>query len=152
MEALVWFAAAACTDGLDGCLARRFGWQTAAGAYLDPFADKILLSGVFIGLAMIGETPLWFVGLVFGRDLLILLFVAFALAFTSVRKFPPSFWGKLSTLLQASAGTVMLARAALPSPPLEWAAAPLLWAAAAGTVWSGVHYGWRGYCILRQPH
>lgn len=148
-EALAIFAGAACTDGLDGYLARRFDWATGVGAYLDPIADKVLLSGVFIGLAMVRETPLWFVGLVFGRDLLILLFAFFALSFTSVKKFPPTFWGKASTCLQALAGVVFLARAAMPLAPLHWAAAPLLWATAAATVWSGMHYGWRGYRMLR---
>ena len=106
-------------------------------------------TGVFIGLAIVRETPLWFVGLVFGRDLLILLFAFFALCFTSVRKFPPTFWGKVSTCLQALAATVFLARAAMPFAPLHWAAAALLWTAAAATAWSGVNYGWRGYRMLR---
>ena len=56
---LAMFAFAAATDGLDGSLAKRFGWTSELGKILDPLADKILLVGVFITLAALGVVPLW---------------------------------------------------------------------------------------------
>lgn len=56
---LAMFAFAAATDGLDGFLAKRFGWTSELGKVLDPLADKILLVGVFITLAALGVVPLW---------------------------------------------------------------------------------------------
>ena len=70
--ALALFACAALTDGIDGFLARRFGWMTEAGAVLDPIADKILLSGVYLAMVAAATIPWWLVALIFGRDILIL--------------------------------------------------------------------------------
>src|SRR5215831_401708 len=95
LEAFVLLIIAGLTDVIDGGLARHFGWSTAAGAYLDPIADKVLLSTVYICLALHGAVPWWFVAVIFGRDLLILASSGAALAFTRMRKFAPSIWGKL---------------------------------------------------------
>ncbi len=138
--ALAVFSAAAVTDGLDGALARRFGSITAVGVYLDPIADKALLSGAFIALALSGKMPVWFVVLAFGRDLLILTGAAALMAFTGRRRFLPSFWGKLSTLLQSLYAVVVLVSAAFPWPVFQWSTVAVLWPAAAATIWSGVHY------------
>ena len=65
------FAAAGATDALDGYLAKRFGWTTKLGAYLDPLADKLLLVSIYIVLGLAGHLPLWLVIAVVSRDLLI---------------------------------------------------------------------------------
>lgn len=65
------FAAAAFSDGLDGFLAKRFGWATELGKFLDPLADKLLLVTVFITLAVIGHTPVWLAVIVVTRDVVI---------------------------------------------------------------------------------
>jgi len=150
LQALVLFCIAGFTDIIDGGLARRFGWSTTAGAYLDPIADKVLLSTVFICLALWNALPWWFVAVVFGRDVLILTFSAAALAFTRLRKFPPTIWGKLSTFLQILTAVVWMIVDALPSFTLDSAAQLLTWAATAATVWSGAHYGWRAVHLLRS--
>src|ERR1017187_2803472 len=92
--ALAIFAVAAATDVIDGYLARQFGAATAAGAFLDPIADKLLLTGVYIALALAGSVPWWLVGVIFARDLFILASAAVALLATKLRAFPPSVWGK----------------------------------------------------------
>src|SRR5689334_2751866 len=71
--ALSLFALAAVTDVIDGALARHFDLISQAGAYLDPIADKMLLSGVYLALAAAGSVPWWLVGVIFGRDLYLLL-------------------------------------------------------------------------------
>jgi len=105
------FGAAALTDLLDGAVARRFGGESRIGLYLDPIADKILLSSVYIGLAAGGAVPVWVVAVIFGRDLWIVLLSGAALRFTEFRRLEPSVWGKASTFLQVmTAVGVMAAR------------------------------------------
>jgi cardiolipin synthase len=91
------------TDGLDGFLARKLNAYSRLGAYLDPIADKVLLSGSFLTLALDGAIAKWLAILVLGRDAVILLFAAGALLLSkSLREFPPSWWGKASTVAQIS--------------------------------------------------
>src|SRR5262245_8212907 len=94
--ALELFAVAALTDILDGAAARRFGSESRVGAYLDPIADKVLMSGVFLAFAIARIVPWWLVAIIFGRDVLILIGAVLFLAFTSIRNMPPTVWGKLS--------------------------------------------------------
>jgi cardiolipin synthase (CMP-forming) len=67
------FAVAAASDGVDGFLAKRFGWQTELGGLLDPIADKLLLATVFVLLALLGSVPTWLMAAVLVRDGIILL-------------------------------------------------------------------------------
>ncbi len=140
--ALALFAGAALTDLLDGAVARRFRLATPAGAWLDPVADKCLLSGVFLALAGAGTVPWWLVVIIFGRDFYILAGAATVMLLTSVRRFPPSIWGKVSTFVQivtavaCMAGNVGQARV-------------MLWPCAAFTIWSGIHYTWRTIQVAR---
>ncbi len=139
--ALGWIAGF--TDFLDGFLARRFGWQSRLGAALDAVSDKVLLSSVYLALAITSHIPLWFALLVFGRDIFILLIGAIGLAFTPIRDFPPSWFGKLSTNLQLlTAGAVMYG--------FEPLIRPMIWAAAALTALSGAHYFFLGLSKLRE--
>jgi len=140
--ALALFAAASATDVLDGAAARRFGQETPAGAYLDPIADKGLLSGVFLALAVSRAVPWWLVAAIFGRDLCILLGAA-VLWLLSERSFPPSVWGKISTFVQVATALAWMARAAFPSSLTMRFASAMLWPCAVCTIWSGMHYAWR---------
>ncbi len=98
--ALMLFALASLSDGVDGFLARRFSWTSRFGAILDPIADKLLLVSTFMLLAYTGFLPVWLGVVVIGRDLIIfagaisyhILFGEYELA--------PTLLGKLSTLLQ----------------------------------------------------
>lgn len=144
--AIVLLFIAGFTDVIDGFLARRFKAATPAGAYFDPIADKILLSVIYISLGLAGAIAWWMVAIVFGRDVLILAMAAYGLLFTRLRKFPPSVWGKISTLLQiAAALTVMGARAGIPAP-----VSLALYLMLFGTIVSGLHYMWRGVVMLRE--
>jgi cardiolipin synthase len=147
--ALCLLAIAAATDVIDGYLARHFGAATAAGAFLDPIADKLLLTGVYLALALAGSVPWWLVGVIFARDLFILASAAVALLATKLRAFPPSVWGKASTFLQILTAVTFLGRDAFGSPLLAALSAALIWPTLALTVWSGIHYGWRGARLLR---
>ncbi|MDE3196073.1 MAG: CDP-alcohol phosphatidyltransferase family protein [Acidobacteriota bacterium] len=103
------FGGAAITDMLDGAVARRFGGESKIGAYLDPLADKILLSAIYIGLAAGRAVPVWLVVVIFGRDLWILLLSVTALKFTKFRDLNPSVWGKASTFLQVMTAIALMA-------------------------------------------
>ncbi len=146
-RALVILAVAGATDALDGLAARSLHAYSRLGAYLDPIADKLLLSGSYVALGLHGTVPMWMLWLVLGRDLLILILVAIALLFTSRREFPPSLWGKISTFCQILAAVVALLSGAFP----DWRLRPtlLLWIAAAATAWSGLDYLWQGVGVWR---
>ena len=88
------------TDVADGYLARRLQAASRLGAYLDPIADKILLSGTFLVLALTGAIETWLAAVVLGRDVLILAAAGVLYLTTKRRNFPPSRWGKASTLVQ----------------------------------------------------
>jgi cardiolipin synthase len=147
--ALALFACASLTDGLDGLLARRFGQITPVGAYLDPIADKVLLSGVYLSLALAGSVPWWLVMVIFGRDLFLLASSGIALLFTGYRQFRPSVWGKASTFAQIACAIAWMTRNAVDSPGIHALAEALIWPTAALTVWSGLHYSWRGFRFVR---
>lgn len=147
--ALVLFFLAAVTDVLDGLAARRLDQRTPSGAYFDPIADKCLMSGVFLALAAAGLAPWWFVGIVLGRDVYILLGALIFLAFTRVRKFPPSMWGKASTFVQIVTVVTWLVRDAFSRPWLNTASEIALWLCTLATVWSGLHYTWRAVPMAR---
>lgn len=149
-EALVLFALAAVTDILDGTTARRFGVTSQFGAYLDPIADKVLLSGVFVALAGGGYVPWWLVGIILGRDLYLVIAAGLLFWFKRQRKFPPSRWGKASTFVQVLTAVLWMAQNMLDRPPLGFLSFAMLWPCAAFTVWSGVHYTWRGLQLVRM--
>ena len=145
-RAIVLLFAAGFTDVMDGYLARRFKISTRIGAYFDPIADKILLGAIYISLGLAGAIPWWMVGIVFGRDMLILAMAAYGLLFTQLRKFPPSVWGKISTFLQIGAALVVMGARAGIAAPVTLA----LYLMVFGTIVSGIHYVWRALVLLRQ--
>jgi cardiolipin synthase (CMP-forming) len=148
-RAIILLFAAGFTDVIDGFLARRLQVSTRVGAYFDPIADKILLSVIYVSLGVAGALPWWMVAVVFGRDVLILAMAGYGLLFTSLRKFPPSVWGKISTFFQIAAALVVMgARAAIPAPVTLALSLMIV-----GTVVSGLHYVWTGMRMLRKtPH
>jgi cardiolipin synthase len=147
--ALALFAVAAATDVLDGAAARQLGLTTQTGAYFDPIADKCLLSGVFVALAAARMVPWWLAVVVLGRDLYILLGALTVRFSIGVTKFPPSVWGKISTFVQILTVLVWMGRDAFPNLALNAIASVLVWLCVAITVWSGLHYTWRGVQFAR---
>jgi cardiolipin synthase (CMP-forming) len=148
--ALALFALAATTDILDGAAARRFGSITPAGAYLDPIADKCLLSGTFLALAAAHFLPWWLVALIFGRDVFILAGAVIVMRLTPQRRFPPSAWGKASTFIQIWTVGFALGRAVFGGALIDTVASGLIWPCALLTVFSGLHYASQGFRVLRR--
>jgi len=150
--ALALTLVAGLTDGVDGFLARRYGWTSRLGAWLDPLADKALLVTLFLTLGRVGAVPWWLVVLVLARDVIILLMVGAAFAWTAIRDFPPSIWGKLSTLVQVGACVgVLFIRSTL----FHWPPAVHVFLVAAttlATIWSGIDYVRLGVIRWRREH
>jgi cardiolipin synthase len=138
--ALVVFAAAGLSDGLDGFIARRWGFTSDIGAWLDPIADKLLMLLSLSALCLVQVTPLWLVGLVVARDVAIVLgwllakFLAYPVA-TS-----PLFVGKVSTVIQLLyvLSALVLLAFDIEASQLEQAAA---WICAVATIASAAAYG-----------
>jgi cardiolipin synthase (CMP-forming) len=101
--ALILFVLAGLSDGLDGLLARTLKQQTLLGQYLDPIADKFLLSTMFMVLAILHKIPWKYTVLVFSRDISILSASAVLYAIAGLRDFRPSIFGKANTLAQVAA-------------------------------------------------
>jgi cardiolipin synthase len=108
-QAAFWlFLAAALSDALDGFIAKRFNAKTNLGSYLDPLADKVLLDGIYVALAMGQWLPAWLVALVLGRDLLIVAGVALIRRRHATFRPKPLLIGKINTFAQ-----ILLAACAL---------------------------------------
>jgi cardiolipin synthase len=101
--ALIVFVIAGFSDGLDGLLARRLHQQTMLGQYLDPIADKLLLSTMFLVLSILHKVPWEYTVVVFSRDISILAASAVLFAIAGLRNFSPSIFGKANTFSQVSA-------------------------------------------------
>lgn len=147
--ALVVFAAAALTDLLDGYIARRRGSQSRLGAFLDPMADKLLLTASFVTLTYLKVLPFWIAAVVISRDV-ILVVGALLIYMLGGRIHPQPTWaGKAATFFQIL--TVLLGLLSryfrLPFGP-----APVLWLAAAFTVVSGLQYIVQGMRFLNAAH
>jgi cardiolipin synthase len=128
------------TDGLDGLLARSLNQKTALGAFLDPIADKLLLSSSFVVLALGGEIRWWLTILVLGRDVLILTTASVILVAVGYRPFPPSMYGKITTTLQILLVFAVLMVEVFHGPALLFAKEVLVYLTAGFTVFSGFHY------------
>lgn len=131
------------TDALDGLAARWLDARTPLGSYLDPIADKVLLVGVFLALGSIGLLPVWLVGLVVGRDLVITIGVGVLyLAERTVHTVSPTFSSKLNTVLQIILAAAILSIHGFDLHP-EPIIAILVWCVAATTIGSGLGYAIR---------
>lgn len=135
------FLLAGVSDALDGFVARRFNQASRLGAFLDPFADKLLILATAVPLACVGRLPWWLVLLILARDAVI---VAGALAYrllTGRLEMAPTFLSKLNTALQIGLVLAVVGNAAGWLAAEEWLPLAFLLLAAA-TAGSGIQYVW----------
>ncbi len=140
IEAAFWlFLAAGLSDAIDGFIAKRLNARTTFGAYLDPVADKVLLTGVYLALATQGLLAFWLVALVVSRDVLIVVGVVLMHRRNALFRARPLLIGKANTLAQIVLVVLALADA---SGLFELGAAVLAFTyiVAATTVLSGLAY------------
>src|SRR5262249_54186570 len=121
-------------------LARRLHQQTLLGQYLDPIADKLLLSTMFIVLSAMHKIPWRYTVVVFSRDISILAASAVLYTIAGLRDFSPSIFGKANTSAQVGAIFFVMLFEVEPYRGVWIARTMFLWATFAFTVISGVHY------------
>lgn len=147
--ALLVLVCAALTDAVDGLLARRLNQKSALGAYLDPIADKLLLSSSFVVLAMEKKIPWWLMILVLSRDLLMLVVAAVILLIQGYRPFPPSLLGKSTTFFEIALVFFTVLAAAYANERVGLLAHYLGYTVAALVITSGFHYS---VVVARRLH
>jgi cardiolipin synthase len=123
--ALAIFVIGGLTDAFDGLIARLYRQKTDLGAFLDPIADKLLLTAAFLVLAMpdrpslfpefmlINRIPVRLVILTISRDVLIVLIALVMHLASSTRRFPPTFLSKVNTGVQIVTVALVLLYATL---------------------------------------
>lgn len=120
--ALVVFAIAGISDGIDGFIARRMKQQSELGTIIDPIADKLLMTTAFVMLTIPGllepgrhlPVPFWVTAAVIGRDIVIITVAMSIIMMTGFRGFRPSWLGKASTFVQVAAVILILVAAVFP--------------------------------------
>lgn len=146
--AFVVFCLASLTDLLDGYIARSRGQKTRLGAFLDPVADKLLLTSAFVTLTYLRVIPFWITVVVVSRDLILTVGVLVIHISGGTVHPAPTWLGKASTVLQIA--TVLAAMLffyfRLPVVPKAFA-----WAAAVLTVASGLQYLVQGLKQINPP-
>jgi cardiolipin synthase (CMP-forming) len=146
--AVLTFAIAGITDGLDGLIARLTHQRTELGAYLDPIADKLLLFAGFISLAIIEVIPSWLVVIVITRDVIILMgfLVMFLTGYHP--KINPSFLSKTTTTFQIV--TILFVLMAWYFPAFKHLSMVAVYGTAIITILSGIQYVYIGTRILNE--
>jgi CDP-diacylglycerol---glycerol-3-phosphate 3-phosphatidyltransferase len=134
------FLLAGATDFLDGFLARRHRLVTRLGKFMDPVADKLLVSAALIMLIPLGRVPAWMAFLIVGRELAVTGLRG--LAATEGIILAPDRWGKAKTLLQMAALTALILHYPCAGVDFHELGMVLLWLALIATVISGVSYFW----------
>jgi cardiolipin synthase len=109
MLAFYAFVLAGVSDAIDGFLAKRFGWESELGAYLDPLADKLLIVSIFVALGVGGFLPSWLVIAVVTRDLLIVTGVVLAWLLGNPLTIKPIGVSKANTAAQIVLAATVLA-------------------------------------------
>jgi cardiolipin synthase len=138
--ALAILIVAGFTDALDGFLARGLNQKTPLGAYLDPIADKLLMSSSYVVLALHDKIQWWVVILVLGRDVLLLVAAAVILITVGYRPFPPSLYGKATTFFEILLIVLVLLLAIRGNHALWIARQVCSYLVAAFVIVSGFHY------------
>jgi len=134
------------TDALDGTIARAANQRTRLGMYLDPLADKLLLTSGFVTLSVLHLVPLWVVILVVSRDVILLAGTLLAQLTESDLDIAPTLLGKCTTVAQL---IYLLVSVVVLSRQMEGhLVEPLMYMMVALTIGSGAHYLYRGFSRL----
>lgn len=138
--ALVLLVLAGLSDALDGWLARILDQRTLLGQYLDPIADKLLLSSLFLVLSIAHKIPWKYTVLVLSRDICILLTCMALYATVGFRDFRPSIFGKINTVCQICAVFFVVLVEVVKIPATMALKNGFLYATFGFTLLSGIHY------------
>ncbi len=148
--ALTVFISASLTDSLDGLIARWTNQRTRLGTYLDPLADKLLLTASFLALALLKFVPIWTAVIVVSRDLILILGALILHLTQAPQEMSPTFLGKSTTVVQLIYVTLILWMAVVQGNTVHLF--PILMLMIALTIISGLHYIYRGIRNLNIEH
>jgi cardiolipin synthase (CMP-forming) len=146
--AFIVFAAACLTDSLDGLIARITNQRTRLGTYLDPMADKLLLTASFLTLAILQVIPVWSAVIVVSRDVILILGALILHLTQTYQEISPTFLGKSTTVVQLFYVSLVLLAPVIRESPLSLF--PLLVVTVGLTIVSGLHYIYRGIRYLNS--
>jgi cardiolipin synthase (CMP-forming) len=149
-HALIVFIIAGISDGLDGLIARYFNQRTVLGEYLDPIADKLLVSSAFISMAILKSIPNWLAVIVISRDFLIVIGVSLCALENIKIEMKPSLVSKYNTVFQLLTITLSLLHYSYANLIKIEYINPIYWITAGFTVISGLHYTYKGLKILHE--
>ena len=149
--ALLVLVVAGLSDGIDGLLARSLNQRSALGAYLDPIADKLLLSSSFVLLAFKKQLAWWLTIIVLSRDVLILIVAVVILLVSGYRPFPPSIFGKLTTATEIILVFLVVLGAAYPQYHVALLNRILIVTITVLSIASGIHYSFTTARHLSGP-
>lgn len=150
--AFVVFMLAGISDAADGYLAKRYGWRTELGAYLDPIADKALLVAIYVALGLSGHLPVWLVIIVVSRDILIVGAVLLAWIMWRPVEVKPLAVSKINTFAQIALAGLVLAQLGL-GLGVGGLVSVLIWVTGGLTVLSACVYffGWLRHMMSYEP-
>lgn len=146
--ALIVFGVAGLTDALDGLIARIWDQRTRLGTYLDPLADKLLLTSSFVTFAAIQVVPVWSTIVVASRDVILMLGTTILYVVIGRMEVQPSWLGKGTTVIQLI--YILAVQISLVADRDPEDLFPLLVVVIVATVVSGLHYIYRGVRILND--
>jgi len=138
--ALALLVLAGLSDALDGWLARTLDQRTLLGQYLDPIADKLLLSSLFLVLSIAHKIPWKYTVLVLSRDVCIVATSMALFATVGFRDFRPSIFGKINTVCQIAAVFLVVLAQVVPAQSVRALKDVFLYATFGFTLLSGIHY------------
>ena len=150
--AFLLFLLAGFSDAADGYIAKRYGWRSELGAYLDPIADKALLVSIYVTLGLAGHLPVWLVIAVVSRDILIVGAVVLSWMLSRPLTMHPLLISKVNTFAQIVLAGLVLAELGL-GLGLEPVVKVLIWVTGALTILSAAAYfwAWLGHMAAYEP-
>ena len=144
------FVLAAVTDWLDGWLARRWNQTSSFGAFLDPVADKLMVSAALLILLDLGRVDVLVALVIIGREITISALREWMAQIGARASVAVNWLGKVKTVAQMVAIPVLLASDALPGLPLQFPGTILIWVATLLTVWSMLYYLRQAWPVIRE--
>jgi cardiolipin synthase len=147
-KALLIFLLAGLSDLADGLVARHWHQKSPLGAYLDPLADKLLMSSSFVALSIARVIPAWLTVIVLSRDVIVGLGVVILRLADQPVVISPTWWGKWTTTLQIFTILLVLVEKIWPLP--HFILTGTFWLTGGITAFCGVHYVFIGLRLIGQ--
>ncbi|MBF0226853.1 MAG: CDP-diacylglycerol--glycerol-3-phosphate 3-phosphatidyltransferase [Desulfobacterales bacterium] len=147
---LIIFVMLGITDALDGLIARYYNQRTLLGAYLDPIADKLLLTSSFIFLSALRIMPSWLTVIVVSRDIVIISGIAILTISNIKFEIKPSIASKITTFTQLVSVIITLFYPQITDA--YYLKQTFYWITAVLTIFSGLHYIYMGMTLQRQKN